>query len=72
MLDLDKNPINKFNLVSQFAQLALGNEGFEPKSGFLKPTCCLASCCLPRREGDTLLPCKAASPLRFLRAGPDS
>lgn len=51
MLDLDKNPINKFNLVSQFTQLALGNEEFAgTKSGFLKPTCCLASCCLPRRR----------------------
>lgn len=56
----DKNPINSIDWIPQFTQLALGSERFESRSGFAKPTSCLASCWLPGREDDTL-PCKAAS-----------
>lgn len=52
MLDLDKNPINRIDSVPQFTQLAQGNEGFEPRSGFPKPMSCPVSHCFPGQEED--------------------
>lgn len=66
-LTIDKNSIYRFDSVLQFTQLAQGNEGSEPRSGFLKLTYFPASYCLPGRANGHL-PCKAASPLRFLGA----
>lgn len=66
-LDIDKNQIYRFDSVLQFTQLAQGNEGSEPWSGFPKLMSCPASYCLPGRANGHL-PCKAAPPLRFLGA----